>query len=87
MAPDRLSDQTREIHIAINPAWCKGCYLCVATCPREVLDIDRDRWTGSYHAVYVRQIEQCTACRNCELLCPDMAIEVIVGAGDGDTGQ
>jgi len=62
--------------IEINRAWCKGCYICVSVCPRDVLDIDQTQWTGSFHPVYVRQIERCTACRNCELFCPDLAIEV-----------
>ena len=77
MRPPTGGDQGASIRIVINSEWCKGCYLCVSTCPREVLDIDRARWTGSFHPVYVREIERCTACRNCELLCPDLAIEVI----------
>ncbi|MBM3187953.1 MAG: 4Fe-4S dicluster domain-containing protein [Chloroflexi bacterium] len=63
--------------ILINQDWCKGCYLCVSVCPRDVLDIDRETWLSSRHPVLVRQPERCTACRNCELLCPDLAIEVI----------
>ena len=62
--------------IEINSVWCKGCYICVSVCPRDVLDIDRTAWTGSVHPVYVRQIGRCTACRNCEVFCPDLAIEV-----------
>lgn len=62
--------------IIIHQAWCKGCYLCVSVCPRDVLDIDTAAWSGNHHPVIVRQIERCTACRNCELLCPDLAVEV-----------
>jgi 2-oxoglutarate ferredoxin oxidoreductase subunit delta len=62
--------------LEINPAWCKGCYICVSVCPRQVLTIDRERWTGAYHPVVVAQLERCTACRNCELLCPDLALQV-----------
>jgi len=42
-----------------------------------VLDIDEARWLGSFHPVYARHVERCTACRNCELFCPDLAIQVI----------
>ena len=63
--------------VVVNASWCKGCYLCVSVCPREVLAIDSERWNGSFHAIYARQPERCTACRNCELFCPDLAIEVI----------
>ena len=62
--------------IAINQAWCKGCYICVSVCPRDVLDIDREAWIHNHHPVLVRHPERCTACRNCELLCPDLAIAV-----------
>lgn len=63
--------------IEINQAWCKGCYICINVCPRDVLDVNQDEWSGSFHPVYVKQIDRCTLCRNCELLCPDLAIEVI----------
>jgi 2-oxoglutarate ferredoxin oxidoreductase subunit delta len=62
--------------ISINQNWCKGCYLCVSVCPRDVLEIDGARWIQSHHPVVVRRADRCTACRNCELLCPDLAIAV-----------
>ncbi len=64
------------VTITINPEWCKGCYLCVGACPRQVLDIDQNQWLKGFHPVYVKQIERCTVCRTCELLCPDLAIVV-----------
>ena len=63
--------------IVIKRDWCKGCYLCVSVCPRDVLAVDQEEWTGGFHPVIVRQLERCTGCRNCELFCPDLAIEVI----------
>jgi len=63
--------------VEINQAWCKGCYICINVCPRDVLDVNQDEWRRSFHPVYVKQIDRCTLCRNCELLCPDLAIEVI----------
>ena len=70
--------------IAINEAWCKGCAICVAFCPRQVLDVDQTRWVAGHHPVLVKQIDRCIACRKCELLCPDMAVEVITdGQEDG----
>jgi len=63
--------------IAIGEAWCKGCAICVAFCPRQVLEVDQARWVNGHHPVLVAQIDRCIACRTCELMCPDMAIEVI----------
>jgi len=54
----------------INREWCKGCGICVAFCPKKVLELDE-----SDKAVAARK-EDCIACRLCELRCPDLAIEV-----------
>lgn len=56
----------------INRAWCKGCGVCAAFCPGNVLAMD-----DTEKAAAVRS-EDCTACRLCELRCPDLAIEIIM---------
>ncbi|MBN1956000.1 MAG: 4Fe-4S binding protein [Anaerolineae bacterium] len=56
--------------IQIFPNWCKGCGLCVEFCPMKVLE------QGSNGAILVAHPEKCTACRWCELHCPDFAIFV-----------
>ncbi len=56
--------------LAIQRSWCKGCSICVAFCPKDVLALD------SEDKVYVKNPEACIFCRMCELRCPDMAIEV-----------
>ncbi len=56
----------------VNREWCKGCGICVAFCPKDVLELDdKDK-------VVAAREEQCIACRLCELRCPDLAIEVII---------
>ena len=54
--------------IDIFRAWCKGCGICVAFCPREVLAIDEAGYP------YVRDLDACTGCGWCEIRCPDFAI-------------
>jgi 2-oxoglutarate ferredoxin oxidoreductase subunit delta len=55
----------------IDRDWCKGCGICVAFCPKHVLELDpKDK------AVAAR-LEHCIACKMCELRCPDLAVEVI----------
>lgn len=60
----------RRGQVTVFPNWCKGCGLCVAFCPMKVLEQNEDgRVTVAYP-------EKCTACRWCELHCPDFAIFV-----------
>lgn len=55
----------------INTEWCKGCSICVAFCPKQVLALDdKDKATAA-------AVENCIACKLCELRCPDLAIEVV----------
>jgi 2-oxoglutarate ferredoxin oxidoreductase subunit delta len=56
--------------VTIFPNWCKGCDLCVIFCPAGVLG------EGPDDRVVVAHPEKCTACRWCELHCPDFAIFV-----------
>ena len=56
--------------VIVFPNWCKGCGLCVEFCPAGVLE------QGPDGRVIVAHPEKCTACRWCELHCPDFAIFV-----------
>ncbi|HHX63960.1 MAG TPA: 4Fe-4S binding protein [Chloroflexi bacterium] len=66
------------VRVEIDRTLCNGCNVCVHTCPRDVLAIDGAQWTGGFHPVKVAAIGRCTACRNCEALCPTHAIRVAV---------
>ena len=57
--------------LEINREWCKGCGICVAFCPKNVLELD------SKDCVVAVRPEDCICCRLCELRCQDLAIEVV----------
>jgi len=57
-------------YVTVFSNWCKGCGLCVEFCPASVLE------QGPDGRVIVAHPEKCTACRWCELHCPDFAIFV-----------
>lgn len=60
----------------IRRQWCKGCRVCVAFCPKNVLDID------SEDKMYMKNPEDCIYCGLCELRCPDLVIEIREESGD-----
>ena len=53
--------------LVTDPKWCKGCGICAAFCPKEVLKIIKDK-------VVIDAPENCIKCGLCELRCPDYAI-------------
>jgi 2-oxoglutarate ferredoxin oxidoreductase subunit delta len=59
-----------ENPITTYPAWCKKCGICVAFCPKNVLD------TGPDGGPVPARPEDCIRCHMCELRCPDFAISV-----------
>ena len=59
----------------INREWCKGCSICVEFCPKNVLELDES------DKVNAAKPQDCIACRQCELRCPDLAIEIITDGG------
>ena len=59
-----------SVDIVIKEKRCKGCGICAALCPKQVLAI------SELGQVLVRNLEECIACGQCELRCPDYAIFV-----------
>lgn len=61
---------TREsLFIHVFPEWCKGCGICVAFCPKKVLEMKDGK------AIVVRP-EDCVGCYLCARRCPDFAIGI-----------
>jgi 2-oxoglutarate ferredoxin oxidoreductase subunit delta len=87
MTEEDVAEQTKESkrrrrlprgRVTVFPNWCKGCNLCVEFCPTHVLE------QGEDGRVIVAHPEKCTACRWCELHCPDFAIFVqAISSGNG----
>jgi 2-oxoglutarate ferredoxin oxidoreductase subunit delta len=62
--------------IEVDERYCKGCELCVAACPKQVMGLDTGRLTrlGYHPAALVA--DGCTGCAVCALVCPEAAISV-----------
>ncbi|WP_291637626.1 4Fe-4S binding protein [Clostridium sp.] len=59
-----------EIEITLKKERCKGCGICVAFCPKNILALD------TLGKVFVINEDACINCGQCELRCPDYAIYV-----------
>ena len=55
--------------LVLNSAWCKGCGICEAFCPKQVLKLENGKIT-------IANAESCVYCGQCEQRCPDYAIYV-----------
>jgi 2-oxoglutarate ferredoxin oxidoreductase subunit delta len=55
---------------------CKGCYLCLAACPRKLLVADTETTASGVYPAKIQASEKCIACGNCYTICPDAAITV-----------
>lgn len=63
-------------YIKVDKNLCKGCKLCVVTCPLHLLQMSKD--LNANGDVYATQPDpsKCTGCTFCAMICPDSAIEV-----------
>ena len=64
-----MSEAKKHFSHVIRQNWCKGCNICVAYCPRKVLELRNGK-------VFAARWQDCIGCRMCELRCPDFAIEI-----------
>jgi len=63
-------------HILIDEEWCKGCFLCLHYCRKEIFGKSKKRNTRGYSLPQISSPEHCTSCRSCEFICPEFAITV-----------
>ena len=74
------SEKKKESKIKVNQKWCKGCYICLEVCPKKVFEKSKEVSEKGFNPVVVAHPEECTACLQCEMLCPDLAINVEKGS-------
>lgn len=76
LRPIRLFIGKKMGKIAIDKERCKGCQLCIVSCPKKSIRLSEEFNEKGYHFVIFPDGSECTACTFCGRVCPDMAIEV-----------
>ena len=67
--------------VKVRVEWCKGCGICVALCPWQVLALDE---RGKVRVAN----EACNGCRLCEIHCPDFVLAIEpAGGGKADAAS
>lgn len=64
------------LKVKVLEKYCKSCGYCVHFCPKNVLEIGKNRnGIGEFYPVAVRY-EECIGCGICATMCPDGALEI-----------
>lgn len=56
--------------LSVRREWCKGCDLCVAACPVDILSLDKA------NLIDVIDISKCIFCGLCAERCPDFCFSI-----------
>jgi 2-oxoglutarate ferredoxin oxidoreductase subunit delta len=62
--------------VVIDTEKCKGCEVCVVTCPTQTLALAVEVNGKGYHYSYAANPDACIGCTNCAVVCPDAVITV-----------
>lgn len=65
---EKIEYSSENLPLSINLTWCKACNICIAMCPKQVFEPDRDG------KPIQKRPESCTQCTICWVHCPDFAI-------------
>ncbi len=60
----------------IEDRYCKGCGICIEFCPVKILKPAQKISPRGYFMPECDEMDKCTQCGMCSLLCPDFAIVV-----------
>lgn len=62
--------------IDLNSFLCKGCGYCIKFCPKNTLEMGKDRNKKGHFYPVVQDENTCISCGICALMCPEGAIEL-----------
>ena len=62
--------------IIVDRERCKGCEVCLASCPFDVLRLATEVNSRGYNYAEMAEPDKCTGCASCSIICPDSCITV-----------
>lgn len=62
--------------IVVDTERCKGCDVCVVSCPFDVLSLSSSVNGKGYFYSHMKNPEACVGCASCAVVCPDSCITV-----------
>jgi 2-oxoglutarate ferredoxin oxidoreductase subunit delta len=61
--------------VKISEDLCKGCEMCVISCPKKIIALNKSKINGKgYHPAHITDVSKCTGCGSCAMMCPDVVI-------------
>ena len=61
--------------IVVDIERCKGCEVCISTCPNDVIAMST-KVNGKGYRYMHKVNDDCIGCSNCAIVCPDGVITV-----------
>ncbi|MBU1127438.1 MAG: 4Fe-4S binding protein [Patescibacteria group bacterium] len=68
--------QNKEKRATVFLGLCKGCSLCINKCPKGAISFSKKERGVYSNPVVEVDLDKCTLCKTCEVVCPDSAIRV-----------
>ena len=75
-----MTKTLEQATVRISSEHCKGCGLCVASCPKEVLALQPGFNSKGYHPAGL-VAEGCNGCGYCFYVCPEPAAVTVYKKG------
>ncbi len=71
----------KKNHVVVDPDQCKGCRLCVESCPKHCLHIgSKINKLGYQYAQF--DSGECIACGTCFYVCPECGAITVIADDD-----